>query len=114
MTDIIKLKYFYHGPIMLVRFYFFEKTVDSLGIITGVVKCPRCGFRRTFSFCPRAKDFGSAKHKHEKQAVLGVKVGGEVLEDSPICAHTNGGCALFWLIANCKNGISAYEHETGS
>jgi transposase-like protein len=69
----------------------------------GVVKCPRCGSKGV-SFLSTRKIW-KCKAKHEKQQ-FSVKVG-TVLEDSPI-ALDKWLCA-FWLIANCKNGISSYE-----
>jgi transposase-like protein len=69
----------------------------------GVVKCPRCGSTEVFFLSTRK--IWKCKSKHEKQQ-FSVKVG-TVLEDSPI-ALDKWLCA-FWLIANCKNGISSYE-----
>src|SRR6266496_1250344 len=69
----------------------------------GLVKCPRCGSTEVFSLSTRK--IWKCKSKHEKQQ-FSVKVG-TVLEDSPI-ALDKWLCA-FWLIANCKNGISSYE-----
>src|SRR5215470_12834454 len=69
----------------------------------GVVKCPRCG-SKDVSFLSTRKIW-KCKVKHEKQQ-FSVKVG-TVLEDSPI-ALDKWLCA-FWLIANCKNGVSSYE-----
>src|SRR5258707_15077305 len=69
----------------------------------GVVKCPRCGSKDVFFLSTRK--IWKCKAKHEKQQ-FSVKVG-TVLEDSPI-ALDKWLCA-FWLIANCKNGISSYE-----
>src|SRR5437660_637670 len=69
----------------------------------GVVKCPRCGSTDVFFLSTRK--IWKCKSKHEKQQ-FSVKVG-TVLEDSPI-ALDKWLCA-FWLIANCKNGISSYE-----
>src|SRR5437660_11914022 len=69
----------------------------------GVVKCPRCGSENVFFLSTRK--IWKCKAKHEKQQ-FSVKVG-TVLEDSPI-ALDKWLCA-FWLIANCKNGISSYE-----
>jgi transposase-like protein len=69
----------------------------------GKVKCPCCGSENV-SFLSTRKIW-KCKTKHEKQQ-FSVKVG-TVLEDSPI-ALDKWLCA-FWLIANCKNGISSYE-----
>src|SRR6266568_1387938 len=69
----------------------------------GKVKCPRCGSGNV-SFLSTRKIW-KCKAKHEKQQ-FSVKVG-TVLEDSPI-ALDKWLCA-FWLIANCKNGVSSYE-----
>jgi transposase-like protein len=69
----------------------------------SVVKCPRCDSKDVFFLATRK--IWKCKSKHEKQQ-FSVKVG-TVLEDSPI-ALDKWLCA-FWLIANCKNGISSYE-----
>jgi len=69
----------------------------------GKVKCPYCK-SEDVSFISTRKVW-KCKTKHEKQQ-FSVKVG-TVLEDSPI-ALDKWLCA-FWLIANCKNGISSYE-----
>ena len=69
----------------------------------GKVKCPYCT-SEDVSFISTRKVW-KCKAKHEKQQ-FSVKVG-TVLEDSPI-ALDKWLCA-FWLIANCKNGISSYE-----
>src|SRR6266436_2824857 len=69
----------------------------------GVVKCPRCGSTEVFFLSTRK--IWKCKSKHEKQQ-FSVKVG-TVLEDSPIALDK--WLSAFWLIANCKNGISSYE-----
>jgi transposase-like protein len=69
----------------------------------GKVKCPYCK-SEDVSFISTRKVW-KCKAKHEKQQ-FSVKVG-TILEDSPI-ALDKWLCA-FWLIANCKNGISSYE-----
>ncbi|MGA2690155.1 MAG: transposase, partial [Candidatus Korobacteraceae bacterium] len=67
----------------------------------GDVTCPRCG---------------KAKHSFIKtrriwfcyvcQKQFTVKVG-TVMEDSPITLDK--WMSAFWMLANCKNGISSYE-----
>ena len=67
----------------------------------GEVTCPRCG---------------NAKHSFIKtrklwfcyvcQKQFTVKVG-TVMEDSPI--SLDKWMAAFWMLANCKNGVSSYE-----
>src|SRR5882762_10045052 len=79
------------------------KFLKSIRWPDGVVKCPRCGSTEVFFLSTRK--IWKCKSKHEKQQ-FSVKVG-TVLEDSPI-ALDKWLCA-FWLIANCKNGISSYE-----
>jgi transposase-like protein len=69
----------------------------------GKVKCPYCKSEDVSFISPRK--VWKCKAKHDKQQ-FSVKVG-TVLEDSPI-ALDKWLCA-FWLIANCKNGISSYE-----
>jgi transposase-like protein len=69
----------------------------------GIVKCPTCG-STDVSFISTRK-LWKCKKVHPKQQ-FSVKVG-TVLEDSPI-ALDKWLCA-FWLITNCKNGISSYE-----
>jgi transposase-like protein len=69
----------------------------------GVVKCPRCGSAKVSFLATRR--IWKCKATHEKQQ-FSVKVG-TILEDSPITLD-KWLCA-FWLIANCKNGISSYE-----
>ena len=69
----------------------------------GVVKCPRCG-STDVSFL-KTRRVWKCKTAHEKQQ-FSVKVG-TVLEDSPI--KLDKWLSAFWLIANCKNGISSYE-----
>jgi transposase-like protein len=69
----------------------------------GVVKCPTCGSDKV-SFLSTRRTW-KCKASHPKQQ-FSVKVG-TIMEDSPI-GLDNWLCA-FWLIANCKNGISSYE-----
>src|SRR5690348_2966880 len=77
--------------------------LKSLRWPDGKVKCPRCGSEHV-SFLSTRKIW-KCQQTHEKQQ-FSVKVG-TVMEDSPI-ALDKWLCA-FWLIANCKNGISSYE-----
>src|SRR5262245_27669879 len=69
----------------------------------GKVKCPYCR-SEDVSFIATRK-LWKCKAKHHKQQ-FSVKVG-TVLEDSPI--SLDKWLCAFWLIANCKNGISSYE-----
>jgi len=69
----------------------------------GVIKCPTCA-STDVSFLSTRRIW-KCKNAHEKRQ-FSVKVG-TVLEDSPI-AIDKWLCG-FWLIANCKNGISSYE-----
>src|SRR5260370_18664728 len=69
----------------------------------GKVKCPTCGSDEV-SFLS-ARNVWKCKNAHTKQQ-FSVKVG-TIMEDSPI--ELENWMAAFWLIANCKNGISSYE-----
>jgi transposase-like protein len=71
----------------------------------GEVACPRCGTAkhsfiktRRIWFCYTCK----------KQFTLKV---GTIMEDSPITLHK--WMAAFWMLCNCKNGISSYELAKG-
>src|SRR5260370_7254434 len=69
----------------------------------GKVKCPTCGSDEVSFLCTR--NVWKCKNAHTKQQ-FSVKVG-TIMEDSPI--ELENWMAAFWLIANCKNGISSYE-----
>ena len=69
----------------------------------GVVKCPRCGSDKV-SYLEKAKlYFCPAKHAKQK---FSLKVG-TIFEESPIGLEK--WLPAFWLLSNCKNGISSYE-----
>ena len=69
----------------------------------GVVKCPRCGSEQV-AYMQKAKlYFCKAKHPAQK---FSLKVG-TIFEDSPI--GLDKWLPAFWLMVNCKNGISSYE-----
>jgi len=69
----------------------------------GKVKCPRCD-SDDVAYLPNAKLF-KCYQKHEKQK-FSLKVG-TVMEDSPI--GLDKWLPVFWLLVNCKNGISSWE-----
>jgi len=69
----------------------------------GIVRCPSCGSDQV-SFIPTRR-LWECKAKHEKRQ-FSVKVG-TVMEDSPI--GLDKWLCAFWMIANCKNGVSSYE-----
>lgn len=70
---------------------------------SGVV-CPTCGATEGIIFLSKQRRW-QCKTRHTKYQ-FSVKIG-TVLEDSPIPLEK--WLAAFWLIANCKNGISSYE-----
>jgi transposase-like protein len=69
----------------------------------GIVRCPRCG-SEDVSYMPNAKQY-HCKAKHSS-AKFSLKVG-TIFEDSPISLQK--WLPAYWLLANCKNGISSYE-----
>lgn len=69
----------------------------------GVVRCPRCG-ADTVAYLEKAKLY-FCKAKHPKQK-FSLKVG-TIFEDSPIALEK--WLPAFWLLSNCKNGVSSYE-----
>jgi transposase-like protein len=69
----------------------------------GVVLCPTCGSEKV-SYLENAKLY-FCKVKHPKQK-FSLKVG-TIFEDSPIALEK--WLPAFWLLSNCKNGISSYE-----
>jgi hypothetical protein len=69
----------------------------------GVVLCPRCGSEKV-SYLENAKLY-FCKVKHPKQK-FSLKVG-TIFEDSAIGLEK--WLPAFWLLSNCKNGISSYE-----
>jgi hypothetical protein len=69
----------------------------------GVVCCPTCGNDKV-TYLDNAKLY-FCKVKHPKQK-FSLKVG-TIFEDSPIALEK--WLPAFWLLSNCKNGISSYE-----
>jgi hypothetical protein len=69
----------------------------------GVVCCPTCGNDKV-TYLENAKLY-FCKVKHPKQK-FSLKVG-TIFEDSPIALEK--WLPAFWLLSNCKNGISSYE-----
>jgi transposase-like protein len=69
----------------------------------GVVLCPTCGSEKV-TYLQNAKLY-FCKVKHSKQK-FSLKVG-TIFEDSPIALEK--WLPAFWLLSNCKNGISSYE-----
>ncbi len=69
----------------------------------GIVTCPTCGRKDARFFSTRR--LWECKAKHAKRQ-FSVKVG-TVMEDSPI--GLDKWLTAFWLLVNCKNGISSYE-----
>jgi transposase-like protein len=69
----------------------------------GIVRCPRCG-SDAVSYMEKAKLY-FCKAKHPKQK-FSLKVG-TIFEESPI--GLDKWLPAFWLLSNCKNGISSYE-----
>jgi transposase-like protein len=69
----------------------------------GVVLCPTCGSEKV-SYLENAKLY-FCRTKHPKQK-FSLKVG-TIFEDSPIALEK--WLPAFWLLSNCKNGISSYE-----
>lgn len=69
----------------------------------GVVRCPHCGSDKVV-YMEKSKLY-NCKVKHPKQK-FSLKVG-TIFEDSPISLEK--WLPAFWLLSNCKNGISSYE-----
>lgn len=69
----------------------------------GVVLCPHCGSDKVV-YMEKSKLY-NCKVKHPKQK-FSLKVG-TIFEDSPIGLEK--WLPAFWLLSNCKNGISSYE-----
>jgi transposase-like protein len=69
----------------------------------GAVKCPICGSDKV-SYLENAKLY-FCKVKHPRQK-FSLKVG-TIFEDSHI--RLEKWLPAFWLLVNCKNGISSYE-----
>lgn len=69
----------------------------------GVVQCPQCGSDKVV-YMGKSRLY-NCKVKHPKQK-FSLKVG-TIFEDSPIGLEK--WLPAFWLLSNCKNGISSYE-----
>jgi transposase-like protein len=69
----------------------------------GVVRCPNCNSEDVL-YLENAKVY-YCRAKHPKQK-FSLKVG-TIFEDSPIPLEK--WLPAYWLLANCKNGISSYE-----
>ena len=69
----------------------------------GVVRCPQCGTDKVV-YMEKSRLY-NCKVKHPKQK-FSLKVG-TIFEDSPIGLEK--WLPAFWLLSNCKNGISSYE-----
>jgi len=69
----------------------------------GVVRCPYCN-SDAVSYLEKAKLY-YCKAKHAKQK-FSLKIG-TIFEDSPISLEK--WLPAFWLLSNCKNGVSSYE-----
>ncbi len=67
------------------------------------VECPTCGSKDVRFISTRR--IWECKSKHAKKQ-FSVKVG-TIFEDSPI--GLDKWLAAFWMLANCRNGISSYE-----
>jgi transposase-like protein len=99
-----------NGPqTLLEAIQFFGDSDRALAFMTGVrwpdgkVTCPTCHSDRvTFM---EGRRIWTCKEGHARRQ-FSVKVG-TVMEDSPI--GLDKWLPAFWLIANCKNGISSYE-----
>ena len=69
----------------------------------GIVKCPRCGSDRVGYLENQKRWQCSSRHALRQ---FSIKVG-TIMEDSPI--GLDKWLPVFWLIANCRNGISSWE-----
>src|ERR1035441_6101274 len=69
----------------------------------GVVRCPHCGSEKV-TYMAKSRLY-NCNTKHPKQK-FSLKVG-TIFEDSPIGLEK--WLPAFWLLSNCKNGISSYE-----
>jgi transposase-like protein len=69
----------------------------------GIVRCPHCGSERV-TYMAKSRLY-NCNTKHPKQK-FSLKVG-TIFEDSPIALEK--WLPAFWLLSNCKNGISSYE-----
>jgi len=69
----------------------------------GIVRCPHCGSQKV-TYLAKARVY-QCYGKHPKSK-FSLKVG-TIFEDSPIPLEK--WLPAFWLLSNCKNGISSYE-----
>ena len=69
----------------------------------GIVRCPHCGSEKV-TYMAKSRLY-NCNTKHPKQK-FSLKVG-TIFEDSPIGLEK--WLPAFWLLSNCKNGISSYE-----
>src|SRR3984957_14532456 len=69
----------------------------------GVVRCPYCNSDAVIYLANAKVYYCRAKHPKQK---FSLKVG-TIFEDSPI--GLDKWLPAYWLLANCKNGISSYE-----
>ena len=69
----------------------------------GVIKCPHCGATKLTWLAKEKVYLCYGDHKRKK---FSLKVG-TMMEDSPI--GLDKWLPAFWLLCNCKNGISSYE-----
>lgn len=69
----------------------------------GVVVCPVCGREGAGFLAKQNRWQCSARHPKRQ---FSIKVG-TVMEDSPI--GLDKWLPVFWLLANCRNGISSWE-----
>jgi len=70
----------------------------------GVVICPTCGSDSVSAFNPKRRTWKCAKHHPKRE--FSIKVG-TLCEDSAI--GLDKWMAAFWMMCNCKNGISSWE-----
>jgi len=94
LQDAIK---FYSDPDNCLQFMMARRWAD------GVVKCPTCG-RADVRFI-KTRRMWECKAIHKKRQ-FSVKIG-TIMEDSPIALDK--WLMAFWMLANCKNGVSSYE-----
>ena len=75
----------------------------SVRWLDGIVRCPICGSEKT-TYLENARVY-KCYGKHPK-AKFSLKVG-TIFEDSPIGLEK--WLPAFWLVVNCKNGVSSWE-----
>ncbi len=80
-----------------------RKFMISIRWEDGIVRCPMCGSEEV-TFMEKSKLY-NCRIKHARQK-FSLKVG-TIFEDSPI--GLDKWLPAFWLMTNCKNGISSYE-----